>query len=63
LRYMCEVNVMLRFFIGLILGALLGAYIASTYPHQLHNVVAQIGPSSSPPIANEPRTKSHTEFP
>jgi len=54
---------MLRFFVGLILGALLGTYIASTYPHQLHNVVAQIGPSSSPPIPNEPRTKSHREFP
>ena len=37
---------MLRFLLGLILGALLGTYIASAYPHQLHNVMAQIGPSS-----------------
>jgi len=54
---------MLRFLVGLIVGALLGTYIASAYPHQLHNVLAQVGPGSSPTSASEPRNKSHTEFP
>jgi hypothetical protein len=54
---------MLRFLLGLILGALLGTYIASAYPHQLHRVMAQIGPGSSLPSANETRDKSHTQFP
>ena len=54
---------MLRFLVGLILGALLGMYLALAYPHQLHSVLAQIGLSSSLTSANEPRNKSHTEFP
>ena len=54
---------MLRFLLGLILGALLGTYIVSAYPRQLHGVMAQIGPSSSLPRANETKDKSHTQFP
>jgi hypothetical protein len=53
----------LKFLVGLILGALLGMYVALAYPHQLHNLLAQIGVSSSPPSASEPRNKSHKNFP
>ena len=54
---------MLRFLVGLILGALLGTYLALAYPQQLHSFLARIGVSSSPPTASELRNKSHTNFP
>jgi len=54
---------MLRFLVGLILGAFLGMYLALAYPQQIHNLLAKIGVSSSQPSAGEPRNKSHTNFP
>ena len=54
---------MLRFLVGLILGAILGMYLALAYPQQVHNLLAKIGVSSSLSSTNEPRNKSHTNFP
>lgn len=54
---------MLRLLVGLVLGTVLGMYLASAYPHQLHSVLAQFGFSSSLPNAAQPESNSRTEFP
>lgn len=54
---------MLRLLIGLVLGALLGMYIALTYPHQLHSALAHVGLDSWGTSDGEPRNKSRTNFP
>ena len=58
-----KLSIPFRVLVGLILGMLLGRYLALAYPQQLRSAGTQIGLSSSLPNAAQPESKSRTDFP